>query len=155
MGDRPDVAWPRRRRSSAEEPSDSRQIRELGSALGLRIMFDDDGLPVIPGRYGQIESFDRGTLAVYTRHPRLFRRLWAIRGVQPHQTGDTEMPRGVPGRSIGTGRQRHQGLASTHPLTRGSPPPRLQAHTQSDFRAVEATMHGHRGFRVGRHTHGT
>jgi hypothetical protein len=30
-------------------------------------------------------------LAVYTNHPRLFHKLWAIPGVTRHQTGDEEM----------------------------------------------------------------
>jgi hypothetical protein len=33
----------------------------------------------------------RLALAVHTDHPRVFQRLWAIRGVVRHQTGDTEM----------------------------------------------------------------
>ena len=46
---------------------------------------------MIPGRYGQIEWFDGTALAVYADRPRLFARLWAIKGVRRHQTGDIEM----------------------------------------------------------------
>jgi hypothetical protein len=33
----------------------------------------------------------RLALAVHTDHPRLFQKLWAIRGVMQRQSGDTEM----------------------------------------------------------------
>src|SRR5207249_2695428 len=52
---------------------------------------DAEGFPIIPGRYGQIEWFDGQALAVYSDHPRLFRKLWAIANVRRHQTGDHEM----------------------------------------------------------------
>jgi len=43
------------------------------------------------GRYGRIECFDRQHLAVYSDHPRVFAKIWAIPGVRRHQTGDQEM----------------------------------------------------------------
>jgi hypothetical protein len=52
---------------------------------------DLEGFPVIPGRYGSIEWFDGRDLAVYSDHPRLFAKIWAIPGVRWHQTGDDEM----------------------------------------------------------------
>ena len=52
---------------------------------------DAEGYPVIPGRYGQIEWFDGQDLAVYSDHPRIFAKIWAIPGVRRHQTGDQEM----------------------------------------------------------------
>src|SRR5712691_3870732 len=66
------------------------------------------GVPIIPGRYGQIEWYCDGencgarfggfcslprqfALAVYTNRPRLFGKLSAIPGMKRHQTGDSEM----------------------------------------------------------------
>lgn len=78
------------RRPSLEKRA-TEQLRALTNRYRLRLRVDSEGLPVIPGRYGQIEWFDGADLAVYTDRPRLFTRLWAIPGVRPHQTGDTEM----------------------------------------------------------------
>jgi transcriptional regulator with XRE-family HTH domain len=52
---------------------------------------DPEGFPFIPGRYGVIEWFDGRELAVYSDHPRLFAKIWAIPGVRRNQTGDQEM----------------------------------------------------------------
>ena len=72
--------------------SDSlQQLRLLTGPLRLRVNKDTEGFPIIPGRYGQIEWFDRRQLAVYCDRPRLFTKLWAIPGVRRHQTGDHEM----------------------------------------------------------------
>jgi hypothetical protein len=46
---------------------------------------------MIPGRYGQIEWYDGKDLAVYSDHPKVFQKLWAIPGVRRWQTGDREM----------------------------------------------------------------
>ncbi len=79
------------------------QLRALADPFRFRIQADAEGFPIIPGRYGQIEWYCDGVnccscalpgqfaLAVYTTHPRLFPKLWAIPGVRRHQTGDTEM----------------------------------------------------------------
>lgn len=79
------------------------QLKALARPLRLRVVRDVEGFPVIPGRYGQIERYCDGVdshscrlpgqfaLAVYTDHPRLFQKLWAIPGVKRHQTGDGEM----------------------------------------------------------------
>jgi hypothetical protein len=52
---------------------------------------DAERFPMIPGRYGRIEWFDRRQLAVYCDRPRLFAKIWSIPGVRRHQTGDDEM----------------------------------------------------------------
>ena len=57
----------------------------------FRVIPDAEGFPIIPGRYGQIEWFDGRDLAVFSDHPRLFAKIWAIPGVRRHQTGDQEM----------------------------------------------------------------
>jgi hypothetical protein len=62
------------------------QLHALASTHRLRVQLDVEGLPLIPGRYGQIEWFDGNDLAVYTDRPRLFARLWAISGIRRHQT---------------------------------------------------------------------
>jgi hypothetical protein len=89
-------------------PRSSRQravehLRALGAPYRFRVRTDPEGLPIIWGRYGQIEWHCDGgdcwscplagqvALAVYSDRPRLFQRLWAIPGVRHHQTGDTEM----------------------------------------------------------------
>jgi hypothetical protein len=68
-----------------------KQVRKLARPLGYRVIRDPEGLPLVPGRYGAIEWFDGRELAVYSDHPRLFAKLWAIPGVRRHQTGDKEM----------------------------------------------------------------
>jgi hypothetical protein len=54
---------------------------------------DAEGFPVIPGRYGRIEwaGGEGEQLAVHCTRPKLFKKLRAIPGVRPHQTGDREM----------------------------------------------------------------
>jgi hypothetical protein len=66
-------------------------FRALARKHRFRVRLDAERFPLLPGRYGQIEWFDGDELAVYTNHPRLFARLWAIPGVRRHQTGDSEM----------------------------------------------------------------
>jgi hypothetical protein len=67
------------------------QFRNLARPLRLRVITDAEGYPAIPGRYGRVEWFDGHDLAVYSTHPRLFAKIWAIPGVRRHQTGDQEM----------------------------------------------------------------
>jgi len=67
------------------------QFSELGVPYRLRVQADAEGFPVVQGRYGQIEWYDGQDFAVYSTHPRLFEKLWAIPGVKRHQTGDHEM----------------------------------------------------------------
>ena len=84
------------------------QFHALAMGLRVRVPLDAEGLPIIPGRYGQIEWYCDGAncaaafggfcplpgklaLAIYTGRPRLFEKLWAIAGVTRHQTGDREM----------------------------------------------------------------
>jgi hypothetical protein len=66
-------------------------LRNLARPLRLRVVADAEGYPAVPGRYGQIEWFDGQDLAVYSTHPRLFAKIWAIPSVRRHQTGDREM----------------------------------------------------------------
>jgi hypothetical protein len=54
------------------------------------LALDAEGWPIIPGRYGRLEWHDARQLAVYTDHPRLFARLWAIPGARRWQVGDQE-----------------------------------------------------------------
>ena len=79
------------------------QLRALAKPYRFRVQVDAEGFPLIPGRYGQIEWQCDGVdchscplpgqvaLGVFTDHPRLFEKLWAIPGVRRRQTGDTEM----------------------------------------------------------------
>src|SRR3989442_9476384 len=67
------------------------QFRVVVKPCRFRVEVDAERFPIIRGRYGQIEWFDGRDLAVYTSHPRLFAKLWAIPRVRRHQTGDTEM----------------------------------------------------------------
>jgi hypothetical protein len=67
------------------------QLRQLARPLRLRVTADPEGFPFVPAKYGRIEWFDGGDLAVYCDHPRLFEKLWAIPEVRRHQTGDAEM----------------------------------------------------------------
>jgi hypothetical protein len=72
------------------------ELRAIAEPHHLRVRADVEDFPVIPGRYGQIEWTGGPTLAVWCDHPRLFRRLWAIPGVHPRQTGDREMRAAFP-----------------------------------------------------------
>src|SRR5215831_14744486 len=82
---------PRGHKAVHHEHTASRHLRGLVRPLRLRVTADAEGYPVIPGRYGQIEWFDGQDLAVYSDHPRIFAKIWAIPGVRRHQTGDQEM----------------------------------------------------------------
>jgi hypothetical protein len=66
-------------------------MRGLARPLRLRITHDTEGFPIIPGRYGRVEWYDGSDLAIYSDHPRLFEKVWAIPGVRHWQTGDEEM----------------------------------------------------------------
>jgi hypothetical protein len=76
---------------SAEQEKAVTELRRLADAIRLRVRADSEGFPVIPGRYGQIECFDGKDWAVYSNHPKVFQKLWAIPGVRRWQTGDQEM----------------------------------------------------------------
>ena len=90
-------------RHGSEHRRAMERFRALAAPCRLRVEQDAEGFPVIPGRYGQIEWYCDGVnchscaipgqfaLAVYSDHPRVFPRLWAIADVKRHQTGDTEM----------------------------------------------------------------
>jgi hypothetical protein len=85
------ITGSQQRRQPSTQRRAAEQLRALARLHRLRVAFDTEGFPVIPGRYGQIEWFDGTDLAVYTDRLRLFAKLWAIPGVRRHQTGDTEM----------------------------------------------------------------
>jgi hypothetical protein len=76
---------------TAEQTRAFSQLRSLAATHGYRVTADAEGFPVIPGRYGQIEWTGGSDLAVYSRRPKLFRKLWALSGVIRRQTGDAEM----------------------------------------------------------------
>src|SRR5262245_10951102 len=76
---------------TAEQTRAFPQLQSLAATHGYRVTADSEGFPMIPGRYGQIEWTGGPELAVYSRRPRLFQKLWAIPGVTRHQTGDDEM----------------------------------------------------------------
>src|SRR5712691_10891906 len=84
------VASANRRQLSAQQGA-VEQLRAVTKPYRFRVQADEEGFPIIPGRYGQIEWFDGQDLAVYSNRPRLFAKLWAIPGVRRHQTGDSEM----------------------------------------------------------------
>ena len=66
-------------------------LTALARPFRYRVVRDAEGLPVIPGRLGQIEPHDGQALAVYTTRPRVFARLWAVPGVRRWQVGDHEV----------------------------------------------------------------
>ena len=78
----------------------------------FRVRADAEGFPVIPGRYGKIEWHCDGVncsscalpgrfaIAAHSSRPRLFAKLWAIPGVQRHQTGDREMRAVFPAEAL-------------------------------------------------------
>ncbi len=76
------------------------QFLTLTRPYRFRVLADAEGFPVVPGKYGCIEWVDGRDLAVYSDHPRLFTRLWAIPGVRRHQTGDREMRAVFPPEAI-------------------------------------------------------
>jgi len=91
------------RRLGSEQQRAVEHVRALARPYRFRVQTDEEGFPITPGRYGQIEWHCDGVhchscplpgqlaLAVFTNRPRLFPKLWAIPGVKRHQTGDTEM----------------------------------------------------------------
>src|SRR5881397_2493031 len=112
-------------RQLSEQQRAAQQLRALAKPYRFRVQADAEGFPIIPGRYGQIEWFDGQALAVYSDHPKLFRKLWAIANVRRHQTGDREMRAVFPPEALeqvaavirakrwgGTGRGRPQNLRS-------------------------------------------
>ncbi len=50
----------------------------LAAPHRFRVRLDDEGWPIIPGRYGRLEYHDAASLAVYTDRPRLVARLWGV-----------------------------------------------------------------------------
>jgi len=77
-------------------------FRAAVALLRLRVRADAEGFPITPGRYGQLEwCGEDGFCAVWTDRPRLFSRIWAVPGVQRHQTGDGEMRAIVPIEALG------------------------------------------------------
>lgn len=69
------------------------RMQSLATPGQYRIVRDSEGCPAIPGRLGRIEWHDPEgrELAVYTDHPRVFARLFALPGIKRHQTGDHEV----------------------------------------------------------------
>ncbi len=67
------------------------QLRSFAEPFRFRVRPDEEGFPIIPGRYGRIEWHSESELAIYSDHPRLFQKLWTTPGVRGHQTGDEEM----------------------------------------------------------------
>jgi len=119
---------------SHRSPAAFRQFGAMVQGLPYRVQADPEGFPIIPGRYGQIEWTGGPELAVYTNHPRLFTKLWAIPGVSRHQTGDNEMRAIFPPDALGqvalvikAGRKRslspeearRRGFKLTHRVTSG------------------------------------
>jgi hypothetical protein len=142
----------RRRRSSAEEPSDSRQIRALASALGLRITFDDDGLPVIPGR---TDRSSRSTTGLSRSTP-------ATRGYSADFGPSTACATTRPAtpRCARCSRPKHwnRSPASLRPAVDAPSRPRKPAAADSNphterLQGHRTTIHGRGGLRVERHTH--
>jgi hypothetical protein len=66
-------------------------LTALARPFRYRVVRDAEGLPIIPGRLGQIEPHDGQSLAVYSTRPRVFAKLWAGPGVRRWQTGSREM----------------------------------------------------------------
>jgi hypothetical protein len=150
------------RRHLSEQQRATEQLRALAKPYRLRVQVDAEGFPFIPGRHGQIEWHCDGVncwscplpgqvaLAVYSDRPRLFEKLWAVPGMKRHQMGDTEMRAVFPPEAPGAGRRSHQGPAPASAVARGSAPAWVQAHTQSDFRNLEAAKYGDPGQPAGR-----
>jgi hypothetical protein len=65
-------------------------FRAIAAPLRLRVVADSEGLPIAPGRYGQIEWYGKGTVAIYSRTMRMLAKLTRIPGVRRHQVGDRE-----------------------------------------------------------------
>lgn len=101
-----------KRRPTLEQQRAALQLATLASPYRLRLVADAEGFPIIRGRYGRIEWHcadvqcwscalpGQLALAVYTDHPRLFERLWAIPGVKRHQTGASEMRAVFPAEAL-------------------------------------------------------
>jgi hypothetical protein len=67
-------------------------VKELSStASGYRVIEDEDGWPISPGRHWRLEHLGAGQLAAFTEGRQIRARLLAIPGVTRHQVGDTEL----------------------------------------------------------------
>jgi hypothetical protein len=82
---------PLTQRRTEEQAEAFAEFRELAAPLGLRVTHDEEGFPIIPGRFGCIEWTGGSPLAVYSDRPRVFAKLFAVDGIARHQIGDTEI----------------------------------------------------------------
>jgi len=66
--------------------------KDLSTAVpDYRVIADDWGWPISPGRHGRLEHLGAGQLAAFTEGRQIRARLLAIPGVTRHQVGDTEL----------------------------------------------------------------
>src|SRR2546422_11587625 len=72
-------------RTSEQRTADA-SLRSIAGTY--RVTQDAEGWPIVPGRLGQIEYHDGGSLAVFTDRRG---KLLAIPGIRRHQTGDGEL----------------------------------------------------------------
>ena len=80
-------------RQTDEQRDETARFRQRLAGVNpmFRVVADQEGWPVSPGRFGQIESaVEPGALFVYTASRRMVAKLLAIPGVRRHQTGERE-----------------------------------------------------------------
>jgi hypothetical protein len=143
------------------------QLRDLAEPHRFRVQADAEGLPVIPGRYGQIEWYWRwGRLrcpvrwvlpaAAPARPGRLHRPSPALREALGHPRCEAPPDRGsrdagrLPARGPGAGRRGDQSPSETCAVTRGRPEIGCRDGVQSDFRGASmATLSTRTGLKPG------
>ena len=75
---------------TGEQRSAFETFQSVVAPLRLRVKADAEGFPIAPGRYGDLEWYDAGQVAIHSQTMRMLAKLTAIPGVRRHQLGDHE-----------------------------------------------------------------
>ena len=75
---------------TAEQRLAFTDFRALVAPLRLRVKADVEGFPIAPGRYGHLEWYDGGQVAIHSQTVRMLAKLTRIPRVRRHQIGDPE-----------------------------------------------------------------
>jgi hypothetical protein len=77
-------------RHTAEQRLAFTDFRALVAPLRLRVKADAEGFPIALGRYGHLEWYDAGQVAIHSQTMRMLAKLTRIPGIRRHQLGDHE-----------------------------------------------------------------
>ncbi len=77
-------------RITGEQRAAFEEFQAIAAPLRLRVVADAEGFPIARGRYGQIEWYCAGTVAIHSRTMRMLAKLTRLPSVRRHQVGDGE-----------------------------------------------------------------